>query len=33
VPVLAGEPATGTRAGTLEQYRDDRAFFDGLWYP
>ena len=33
VPVLAGDPITGTRAGALERYCADAASFDGLWYP
>jgi hypothetical protein len=33
VPVLAGDPVTGTRVGTLERYGSDTAAFDALWYP
>ena len=33
MPVLAGDPVTGTRVGTLERYGADDAAFDALWYP
>jgi len=33
VPVVDGDPVTGTSVGTLDQYQNDKPAFNALWYP